>query len=112
MSYDGLVTIADLGDDFFHYYENLGPFGHSNSHPVFRINQVEVARNYPIKAGHTKGVMRDASGMTCDFIAFNKTIEPRMKWDIIAIPQINEYYGEKRRQLQIVDFRPSEVMAY
>ena len=112
VSYDGLVTIADLGDDFFHYYENLGPFGHSNSHPVFRINQVEVARNYPIKAGHTKGVMRDASGMTCDFIAFNMTIEPRMKWDIIAIPQINEYYGEKRRQLQIVDFRPSEVMAY
>ena len=107
VSYDGLVTIGDLGDDFFQYYEYLGPFGHSNAHPVFRLNQVEVVRTYPIKPGHTKGLMRDIYGNTCDFIAFNMTIEPRVKWDVVATPQINEYYGEKRRQLQIVDFRPS-----
>ena len=75
---------------------------------MFRINQVEVARTYPIKPGHTKGVMRDLYGNCCDFIAFNMTIDPHTKWDIIAVPHINEYYGEKRRQLQIVDFRPSD----
>lgn len=107
VSYDGSVNLGDLGEDFFRYYECLGPFGHSNTHPVFRINQVEVARTYPIKPGHTKGLMRDLYGNSCDFIAFNMTIEPHMKWDIIAVPHINEYYGEKRRQLQIVDFRPS-----
>ena len=74
---------------------------------MFRLNQVEVVRTYPIKPGHTKGLMRDIYGNTCDFIAFNMTIEPRVKWDVVATPQINEYYGEKRRQLQIVDFRPS-----
>ena len=26
-------------------------------------------------------------------------------WNIAAQPQINEYYGEKRKQLQIVDAR-------
>jgi len=109
VSYDGIVTFADLGDDFFHYYDYLGPFGHGNEHPVFRVNQVEVVRTYPIKPGHTKGVMRDAEGNSCDFIAFNLTIEPRMKWDVIAVPHINEYYGEKRRQLQIIDFRPSDL---
>ena len=107
VSYDGLVNIGDLEDEFFQYYEYLGPFGHSNTHPVFRLNQVEVVRTYPIKPGHTKGLMRDIYGNTCDFIAFNMTIEPRVKWDVVATPQINEYYGEKRRQLQIVDFRPS-----
>ncbi|MBO5694543.1 MAG: single-stranded-DNA-specific exonuclease RecJ [Lentisphaeria bacterium] len=107
VSYDGLVNIGDLEDEFFQYYEYLGPFGHSNAHPVFRLNQVEVVRTYPIKPGHTKGLMRDIYGNTCDFIAFNMTIEPRVKWDVVATPQINEYYGEKRRQLQIVDFRPS-----
>ena len=30
-----------------------------------------------------------------------------MRWDIIAQPQINEYYGERKRQLQVIDFRPS-----
>lgn len=109
ISYDGLINFSDLGDDFFRYYDNLGPFGHGNAHPVYRINQVEVIRTYPIKPGHTKGVMRDADGFTCDFIAFNMTIDPRTKWDVIAVPHINEYYGEKRRQLQIVDFRPSGV---
>ncbi len=112
ITYDGIVNIADLGDNFFRYYESLGPFGHSNTHPIFRINQVEVARNYPIKPGHSKGIMRDIYGNTCDFIAFNMTIDSRMKWDIIAVPQINEYYGEKRRQLQIMDFRPSELAGY
>ena len=108
ISYDGSVNLGELGEDFFRYYECLGPFGHSNTHPVFRINQVEVARTYPIKPGHTKGVMRDLYGNCCDFIAFNMTIDPHTKWDIIAVPHINEYYGEKRRQLQIVDFRPSD----
>ncbi len=108
VTYDGIVNIGDLGDNFFRYYESLGPFGHSNTHPVFRINQVEVIRNFPIKPGHSKGIMRDIYGNTCDFIAFNMTIDSRMKWDIIAVPQINEYYGEKRKQLQIADFRPSE----
>lgn len=107
ITYDGAVNIGDLGNDFFQYYDCLGPFGHGNAHPVFRLDNVEVARTFPIKPGHTKGVLRDPMGNACDFIAFNQTIEPRVRWDVIAVPQINEYYGERRRQLQIVDFRPA-----
>ena len=68
---------------------------------------MEVVRTFPIKAGHTKGILRDSHGDTCDFIAFNMTIPPHVKWDVIVAPHINEYYGEKRRQLQIADFRPA-----
>ena len=109
VDYDGEVSIGELGDDFYRYYEQLGPFGHGNPQPLFRLNGVEVVRTFPIKTGHTKGVLRDMNGDTCDFIAFNMTIEPRMRWDVAAVPHINEYYGEKRRQLQIVDCRPSDI---
>ena len=106
MSYDGVATLADLGDEFFSYYDKLGPFGHGNPQPCFRLNNVEIARTFPIKAGHTKGILRDRNGDTTDFIAFNMHLDPHTTWDVVAIPQINEYYGERRRQLQIVDARP------
>ncbi len=107
ITFDGTVRLNDLDEEFFRYYEQLGPFGHGNTQPVFRIDQVEVARTYPIRHPHCKGALRDSYGNTCDFIAFNMTLDPHVKWDVIAIPQINEYYGEKRRQLQIIDFRPA-----
>ena len=107
ISYDGVVNIADLGDDFFNYYDALGPFGHGNPQPLYRLNQAEVIRTFPIKSGHTKGILRDSRGDTCDFIAFNMTIAPHTKWAVIAAPHINEYYGEQRRQLQLADFRSS-----
>ncbi len=106
VSYDGVVCLEDLGDEFFSYYEKLGPFGHGNPQPCYRLNDVEVIRTFPIKAGHTKGIIRDRSGNTTDFIAFNMILEPHSTWDVVAVPQINEYYGERRRQLQIVDARP------
>ena len=62
-----------------------------------------------MKAGHTKGIVRDINGDTSDFIAFNMVIDPRTTWDVVALPHINEYYGEKRRQLQIIDAKPSIV---
>lgn len=108
VSYDGLVNLCDLGDDFFAYYDRLGPFGHGNPQPCFRINGVEVARTFPIKAGHTKGILRDRNGDFSDFIAFNMILDSHTAWDVVAVPQINEYYGERRRQLQIIDAKPTQ----
>ena len=53
-----------------------------------------------------KGILRDSGGDTTDFIAFNMLLDPHTTWDVVAVPQINEYYGERRRQLQLVDARP------
>ena len=107
VSYDGLVELCELGDEFFHLYPALGPFGHGNPQPAYRLNHVEVIRTFPIKAGHTKGILRDQNGDVSDFIAFNMVMDPKIVWDVIALPHINEYYGEKRRQLQILDAKPS-----
>ncbi|MBO7147881.1 MAG: single-stranded-DNA-specific exonuclease RecJ [Lentisphaeria bacterium] len=107
VTYDGTVDLSELGDDFFALYPKLGPFGHGNPQPSFRLNHMEIVRTFPIKAGHTKGIMRDMNGDTTDFIAFNMVIDPKIPWDVIALPHINEYYGEKRRQLQILDAKPA-----
>ena len=107
VSYDGTVELSELGRGFFELYPQLGPFGHGNPQPAYRLNRMEVVRTFPIKPGHTKGIMRDQNGETTDFIAFNMIIDPKIVWDVIALPHINEYYGEKRRQLQILDARPS-----
>lgn len=107
ISFDGTVELSEIGDDFFALYPKLGPFGHGNPQPSFRLNHMEIIRTFPIKSGHTKGVMRDSNGDTSDFIAFNMVIDPKVVWDVVAVPHINEYYGEKRRQLQILDAKPS-----
>jgi single-stranded-DNA-specific exonuclease len=106
IAYDGSVELSELDDRFFEMYDNLSPFGHGNSQPSYRLNSVEIVRTFPIKAGHTRGILRDSSGANSDFIAFNMILEPRSHWDLIVIPQINEYYGERRKQLQIVDMHP------
>lgn len=107
VSYDGKAEIGEIDDEFFRFYEKLGPFGHGNPQPCFRFNSVEIVRTFAIKSGHTKGILRDRNGDSIDFIAFNMQLEPHTEWDAIAIPQINEYYGERRRQLQVVDVKPS-----
>lgn len=109
LTYDGTLDLSELGDEFFDFYPRLGPFGHGNPQPLYRLNHLEVVRTFPIRAGHTKGLLRDVNGEVTDFIAFNMTIPPRSFWDVIAMPQINEYYGEKKRQLQILDAKPSPL---
>ena len=107
IKYDGLIQFRELDDEFFRYSEKLGPFGHGNPQPLFRFDSVEVVRTFPIRNGHTRGILRDGSGSTFDFIAFNRIMGLHSVWNVAAVPQINEYYGEKRRQLQIMEAEPA-----
>ena len=107
INYDGVARLDELNEEFFHYHGMLGPFGHGNPQPLYLIRGLEIARLSPIRPVHTKGVFMDEYGSTCDFIAFNKHLDMGMRWDVIAQPQMNEYYGERKRQLQVIDFRPS-----
>ena len=109
IKYDGLIQLRELNDDFFLYFEKLGPFGHGNPQPLFRFDSVEVVRTFPIRNGHTRGILRDERGDTFDFIAFNRIMGLHSIWDVAAVPQINEFYGEKRRQLQIMEAEPAIV---
>lgn len=106
---DGDVTFDELDYRFFDLIENLGPFGHSNPQPIFLIQEVEPVKVFPIGQNHSRGILRDRSGYQLDFIAFNRPMNslPDSMWDILATPQVNEFRGERKPQVQIVDLRPS-----
>lgn len=106
-SYDGTVEFNEMEPKFFELLEKLSPFGHSNQKPVFRFNDVSVFKCYPVGNGHSRGQLIDRHNTTIDFIAFNRTPDEMQydAFDILATPQINEYYNERKPQLQIHDIR-------
>lgn len=107
--YDGEVALNDLSESFFDILPSLSPFGHSNQKPLFRLNNLEAVKCVPIGDRHTKGVLRSLNGCCIDFIAFGRHINEFQAGmvDVLAFPQINEYYNVKKPQLMINDLRSS-----
>ncbi len=106
ISYDGDVYLDELNTNFFTYLSQLAPFGHSNSKPVYRFNEVRVVRCTTVNGVHTRGTMVDRGGQI-DFIAFNR---PSSAFhgkilDVLATPQINRHMGQETPQLNIIDYR-------
>lgn len=104
--YDGELEICDLNHDFFDYLNRLSPFGHSNTKPVFRFNDLDVVKCFPAGEAHSRGVMRGRTGQM-DFIAFNRlpgSLRGR-RVDVLATPQINARYNADAVQLNIIDVR-------
>ncbi|QSH42076.1 single-stranded-DNA-specific exonuclease RecJ [Lentisphaerota bacterium ZTH] len=106
-SFDGEVQLEELDDDFFKYLKHLGPFGHSNPKPVYRFNDLELVKSFPIGKRHTRGVLRNRSNHQIEFIAFNfeHSKFQNSAMDILAMPQVNTYYNLERPQLQIIDLQ-------
>jgi single-stranded-DNA-specific exonuclease len=102
--YDGEIEIEELSDDFFSYLKKLGPFGHSNPKPVFRFNDLEVVKSFPIGDRHTRGTLRNQKYGQIDFIAFNfpQNHFKAALLDVLATPQINTYGNISKPQLHIV----------
>lgn len=109
INFDGEILISDIDKEFFSLMEQLGPFGHSNSLPHFRLNNLECVKTFSVGGNHTRGTFRDKNNNYIDFIAFKRSADslPKSEIDIIATPQLNEYYGEPKPQLQVLDIRPS-----
>ena len=107
IAYDGVVSLNELDDDFFNYLDKLSPFGHSNNKPVFRINDLHVARCSGVGGGiHTRGIMQSSSAQM-DFIAFNRTPDEFFgkPVDVLATPQMNRHQDMQTPQLNIVDIK-------
>lgn len=109
--HDGIIGVEDLSDDFFEMLPKLSPFGHSNQKPLFRLNNMEVVKCMPAGEDHTRGVLRGLTGRSIDFIAFGRRVAEFQtgQLDILATPQINDYYNVKKPQLMVTDIRFSEA---
>ena len=107
LGYDGETELQYLDSEFFDYLALLAPFGHGNPKPVFRFNGLEVGKCYLIGQRHTRGVVVNDRGVEMEFIAFNRMPEEFLgrRLDVLATPQLNNYYNVERPQLNIVSIR-------
>ena len=107
IAYDGETTLGEIDDEFFKYLSQLAPFGHSNPRPLYRFNNLKVIKRYPVGRRHTRGFLVDRIGHQIEFIAFNVLPDDfsNEEIDILASPQLNNYYNVNRPQLNILDFR-------
>ncbi len=108
ISYDGEAALSELTPEFFRHLELLAPFGHSNTEPVFRFNELTLHRSFHVGGRHCRGVMTDRDGQI-DFIAFNNLELGEClgrELDVLATPQLNSRNGRDVPQLKIIDFKP------
>ncbi len=108
IDYEGSIQLEEVDSEYFRLAEFLNPFGHSNPKPIYRLNELEIAKCFPVGKRHCRGMVRHRSGMCMDFIAFNRSVEEfdGPLFDILATPQMNDYYQVQRPQLQILDLKP------
>ena len=106
LPYDCELVISDLTPEVFRHLGALAPFGHSNTKPVFRFNDVEFPRIHPAGESHARGIVRDPSGQI-EFIAFNRSPSALRghRFDILATPQLNTRYNAESTQLNIIDLK-------
>ncbi len=104
--YDGEVSLHELTPEFFQYLAKLSPFGHSNTKPIFRFNDLEVVKCFPAGESHARGLLRGSGGQM-EFIAFNRQPAPlrNRRIDVLATPQINVRYNTETPQLNLIDVR-------
>jgi len=104
--YDGDLVLGEMNESFFNWLPKLSPFGHGNSKPLFRFNDVEFARCLPAGENHSRGMLRDRTGQI-EFIAFNRPPSElhARHYDVLATPQINMHYDRRTMQLNVIDFK-------
>ena len=104
--YDGVAHLSELNSEFFRYLGMLSPFGHSNSKPLFRFNELQVTRCSTVGNSHTRGILRSPNGQI-DFIAFNRPASAfyGKVLDVLATPQLNRHQGVETPQLNIIDIK-------
>jgi hypothetical protein len=104
---DGEVELDDIDGKFFDLLEQLMPFGHGNSRPIFRFNDMEIIKCYPVGKAHCRGVMKSKSNHSINFIAFNRSVDEVSTgmFDVLATPELNDYFNEPKPQLHIHELR-------
>ena len=107
IGYDGEVFLNELTPEFFQYLGRLSPFGHCNTKPLFRFNDLKVERCGSVGGGaHARGIF-SAAGRQINFIAFNRPASSfyGRTVDVLATPQMNSHMGRETPQLNVVDIR-------
>jgi len=111
LNIDADIKLAELGGEMFSSMQKLAPFGRGNSHPTFLTRKVEVisCRTIGSDGSHLMLKMRQG-GMIWDGIAFRAgdyIKEATSPLDIVYNLEVDEWRGEKKLRLNLLDFNPT-----
>ena len=127
---DNRMPLSSINDELINELDTLEPFGKGNSSPLFAEKGIDIFEVKILgKNGNTLKLGCLANREKIYAIGFNKVEEfiellkekynddyekvlnnPKgLKLDIIFLPEINEFNGNKSKQLKIKDFRLSTL---
>lgn len=105
---DSILDLSEVDDAFFEQLDMIEPFGMGNPEPIFLISDVEVLnfRYVGSKENHLKMLLRknNLSFNAIGFSLSNNGIGENSKLDLIGLPKITEYNGQKRWDFYIRDY--------
>lgn len=111
---DAEINFADIKPSFFNIMSQFEPFGPANMRPVFLTRRVNDFRGSSkiVKENHLRFVVQQALGGVMEGIGFNLAqLYPYLQdgpVDIVYTLEENEYNGNVKLQLKVLDLRPSK----
>ncbi len=110
---DAEIQFKDITTNFYKILCQMEPFGPDNLRPTFVARGVyETGQSKIVKESHIKfSLMQE--GITFDGIGFGladkfNLLQPNIPIDVVFSLDINEWNGEKKIQLKVVDIKQTE----
>ncbi|CAN5656774.1 single-stranded-DNA-specific exonuclease RecJ [soil metagenome] len=114
---DAEVTFKDITEIFYKIICQMEPFGPDNMRPVFIAKQVyETGYSRIVKEAHIKFSLKQEN-YTMEGIGFGLShkfnlLQPNIPIDVVFTLDENEWNGEKKLQIRVIDLRQSFVKEY
>lgn len=105
---DAVLSLSDIDDRFFSELKLLEPFGKGNPEPTFVIPQVlvESSRFVGVKENHLKlSLKKENVSFSCiGFYMFVETLKEKTSIDIVGIPRMSYFNGNKSWDFILKDY--------
>ncbi|MBY0347952.1 MAG: single-stranded-DNA-specific exonuclease RecJ [Hydrotalea flava] len=110
---DAVITLNDITMGFYNIICQMEPFGPENMQPVFMIEKLtDTGYSKIVKEEHIRFVLKQnnstITGIGFNMAHFFSLLESQQPIDIVCTIDLNEYMGEKKLQLRVMDIRPSK----
>ncbi len=110
---DAVLPLSAIEERFFKLLRQFEPFGPGNARPVFMTRGLRNHRGASriVKDNHIRFVVQDREGHSADGIGFGLAAKfPYVEsgtFDLTYTVEENEFGGQTRLQLKVLDVRPS-----
>jgi single-stranded-DNA-specific exonuclease len=108
---DAEILLKNITIGFYNIICQMEPFGPENMQPVFLIkNLIDTGYSKIVKEEHIRFVLQQ-NNQTITGIGFNMAknftlLTNQKPIDVVCTIDLNEYMGEKKLQLKIIDIKP------